>query len=150
MIWLVWNPAWFLAGATLAIFLLGVLSAIFLRILGMFFSSSLTLSQYLTFVFWVGANLLILAAIAPIFHRLLLMPDFVRPTLFFVAVIFLWLIGRFFRAIRVLYMISFLRAAIICIVIFGGILASIVLYYDQSQAIFDYAKYYFEMLKARA
>lgn len=150
LIWLVWNPAWFLAGTTIAIFLVGVLSAIFLRILGMFFGSSLTLSQYLTFVFWVGANLLILAAIAPIFHRLLLMPDFVRPTLFFVAVIVLWLIGRFFRAIRVLYMISFLRAAIICIVIFGGILASIVLYYDQSQAIFDYAKYYFEMLKARA
>lgn len=150
LIWLVWNPAWFLAGATLAIFLLGVLSAIFLRILGMFFSSSLTISQYLTFVFWVGANLLILGAIAPIFHRLLLMTDFVRPTLFFVAVIFLWLIGRFFRAIRVLYMISFLRAAIICIVIFGGLVASIILYYDQSQAIFDYAKYYFEMLKARA
>lgn len=150
LIWLIWNPGWFLAGATIAIFLWGVLSAVFLRILGLFMSSNLTLSQYLTFVFWVGANLLLLAAIAPVFHRLLLMPEAVRPALFFVAIIGLWLIGRFFRAVRVLYMISFFRAAIICIVVFGGVLASIVLYYDQSQAIFDYAKYYFEMLKARA
>ncbi len=148
LIWLVWNPGWFLLLATVGFFLAGLLFAVFLRILGLFMGSSLTLSQYFTFVFWVSANLLLLAPMVPVFHRLLLMPDFVRPVLFVVAIILLWLLGRAFRAVRVLYMISFLRAALLCVLVFGGLLTALLLYYDQTQALFDYAKYYFEMVKA--
>ncbi|MDZ7266045.1 MAG: hypothetical protein ONB48_01755 [candidate division KSB1 bacterium] len=148
LVWLIWNPGWFLLLATTGFFLAGLLLALLLRLLGVFMGSSLTLSQYFTFVFWVSANLLLLAPIAPVFHRLLLMPDFVRPVLFVVACLLLWLAGRAFRVLRVIYMISFLRTALLCLLVFGGLLSALLLYYDQTQALFDYAKYYFAMAKA--
>jgi len=148
LIWLIWNPGWFLLVATTVFLLAGLLLAVLLYLLGLFLGSPLTLGQYLTFVFWVSANLLLLAPLSPVFHRLLLLPDFVRPVLFLVAIILLWLLGRAFRAVRVIYLISSLRAALLCLLVFGGMLAALLLYYDQTQALFDYAKYYFEMVKA--
>jgi hypothetical protein len=145
-IWLIWQPGWFIAIGTASLFALGAVAAVFLRILGFFLGRSLPTVQYYTFVFWTSANLLLLGIVAPFFYRLLLYSDFAAPMLFVVIIIFLWLAGRYFRGMRVIYTMSILRTVIIFGILAGGLIVSLVLYYQRHEAIFEYAKYYWQML----
>ncbi|MGH7596788.1 MAG: glycoside hydrolase family 2 TIM barrel-domain containing protein [bacterium] len=145
-IWLIWHPGWFIAIGTAGLFALGTVVAVFLRILGFFLGRGLPTVQYYTFVFWTSANLLLLGIIAPFFHRLLLYSDFAAPIIFLISITFLWLAGRFFRGMRVIYTMSILRTAIIFGILAGGLIVSLVLYYQRNEAIFEYAKYYWQML----
>lgn len=148
LVWLVWHPAWFIATVTAGLFVLGLILALLLRILGFFLGRSLPTVQYFTFVFWTAANLLILGIVAPFFYRLLLYQDFAAPLLFLVSVILLWLVGRFFRGMRVVYTMSILRTTIIFGILVGGLLVALVLYYQQTEALSEYIKYYWRVLEA--
>jgi hypothetical protein len=145
-VWLIWHPGWFIGIVTAGLLALGMAAAVFLRILGFFLGRSLPLVQYYTFVFWTSANLLLLGILAPFFYRLLLYSNFTAPLVFLVVLAFLWLAGRFFRGMRVIYTMTILRTAIIFGILAGGLIVSIVLYYQRTEAIFEYVKYYWQML----
>ncbi|NUO81831.1 hypothetical protein HUU05_17305, partial [candidate division KSB1 bacterium] len=55
---------------------------------------------------------------------------------------------RMFRAFHVLYMVSYFRAAIVFLLVFGGLLTALLLYLDRTRALFQYLPYYFEMWKS--
>lgn len=148
MIWLIWRPAWFIAIGTGVLFFAGVAMALFLRFLGFFLGRSLPAAQYVTFIFWAAANLLILGIVVPFFYRLLLFSGFTAPLLFIVISTILWFMGRFFRGMRVIYAMTIPRTLIVFILLFGGLIFSVALYYDRTQAIFQYAEYYWQMLNA--
>jgi hypothetical protein len=145
-VWLIWHPGWFVGMVTAGLFALGVAAAIFLRILGFFLGRSLPLMQYYTFVFWTSANLLLLGILAPFFYRLLLYSNFAAPLMFLVMLAFLWLAGRYFRGMRVIYTMSIPRTLIIFGILAGGLIVSIILYYQRHEALFEYVKYYWQML----
>jgi len=145
-IWLIWQPGWFIAIGMAGLFALGAVAAVFLRILGFFLGRGLPTVQYYTFVFWTSANLLLLGIVAPFFYRLLLYSDFAAPMMFLVIITFLWLAGRYFRGMRVIYTMSILRTTIIFGILAGGLIVSLVLYYQRNEAIFEYVKYYWQML----
>jgi hypothetical protein len=144
--WLIWHPGWFIAFITLGWFGAGTVAAVFLRILGFFLGRSLPTVQYFTFVFWTAASVLVLGIVAPFFYRLLLYPDFNAPIMFCVMSILIWTAGRYFRGMCVIYTMSILRTLIIFGIIVGGLIFSIALYYDRTQAIFQYAGYYWQLL----
>ncbi len=148
LVWLIWHPAWFIVIVTGAFFMLGLLVALFLRILGFFLGRSLPLMQYVTFVFWTATNLLILGILAPFFYRLLLYKNFTVPLLLAVGVILFWLIGRFFRGLRVVYTMSIPRTIIIFTVLVGGSLVWLALHYQRTEAIYEYGQYYWQWLMA--
>jgi len=148
IVWLIWHPSWFIAIITASLFGLGLIAAIFMKILGFFLGKSLPIVQYFTFVFWTASNLLILGIIAPFFYRLLLYRDFSAPLLFLAIAVVLWLAARFFRGMRVVYTMSIPRTIIIFGILVGGLIISLVLYYQRTEAIFEYGKYYWRMLEA--
>jgi len=148
LVWLVWHPAWFIVIVTGALFVLGVIVALLLRILGFFLGRSLPLMQYVTFVFWTATNLLILGILAPFFYRLLLYKDLTVPLLLGVGVFLLWLVGRFFRGLRVVYTMSIPRTIIIFTVLVGGSLVWLALHYQRTEAIYEYGQYYWQWLMA--
>jgi hypothetical protein len=147
-VWLIWHPGWLIAAGPAGLFALGVATAVFMRLLGFFLGRSLPTIQYFTFVIWTAANFLILGIIAPFFYRLLLFADFIAPLLFIVMSTLLWFMGRFFRGMRVIYTLSIPRTMIIFALLAGGLLVPIALYYDRTQAIFQYAEYHWQMLNA--
>ncbi|MDZ7343357.1 MAG: hypothetical protein ONA90_02460, partial [candidate division KSB1 bacterium] len=148
MIWLIWHPTWFIVIGTGVLFLAGVAATLFLRFLGFFLGRSLPTVQYFTFIFWTAANFLTLAILAPFFYRLLLFSGFTAPMVFIVISTLLWCIGRFFRGMRVVYALTIPRTLIIFTLLFGGLIFSVALYYDRTQAIFQYAEYYWQLLNA--
>ena len=148
LIWLIWHPAWFILVAVGALFVLGLLAALFLRILGFFLGRSLPLIQYVTFVFWTATNLLILGILAPFFYRLLLYKNLTVPLLLIVGVFLLWFVGRFFRGLRVVYTMSIPRTIIIFTVLVGGSLVWLALHYQRTEAIYEYGQYYWRWLMA--
>lgn len=148
LVWLIWHPSWFIATVTAGLFTLGLILTLLLRILGFFLGRSLPTVQYFTFIFWTAANLLILGIVAPFFYRLLLYQDFAAPLLFLVIVILLWLVGRFFRGMRVVYTMSILRTTIIFGILVGGLIVALVLYYQRTEALSEYIKYYWRVLEA--
>jgi hypothetical protein len=148
IVWLIWHPSWFIATITAALFVTGAIGAVLMRILGFFLGRSLPTIQYFTFVFWTSSNLLILGIIAPFFYRLLLYKDFTAPLLFLIFAVLLWLIARFFRGMRVVYSMSIPRTIIIFGILVGGLIISLALYYQRTEAIFEYGKYYWRMLEA--
>jgi hypothetical protein len=148
VVWLIWHPSWFIIIITAGLFVVGLITALFMRILGFFLGRSLPTIQYFTFVFWTACNLLVLGIIAPFFYRMLLYKDFAAPLLFLVIAIFLWLAGRLFRGMRVVYAMSIPRTMIILGILVGGLIISLVLYYQRTEAIFEYGKYYWRMLQA--
>ncbi len=147
-IWLIWNPGWFIFWGSVFTFCSGILLALFFRILGIFFGSSVPISQYVTSVYWSWANVLFLGLLTPIFHRLLLNDSLFGPLAIIIAFMVLWQWGRMFRAFHVLYMVSYFRAAIVFLLVFGGLLTALLLYLDRTRALFQYLPYYFEMWKS--
>jgi hypothetical protein len=49
---------------------------------------------------------------------------------------------------RVVYAMSIPRTMIILGILVGGLIISLVLYYQRTEAIFEYGKYYWRMLQA--
>jgi len=148
LIWLIWHPSWFIVTATATLFAGGLLTAFALRILGFFLGRSLSLMQYFTFVFWTATNVLVLGILAPFFYRLLLYQNFAAPLLFIVGAVLLWLIARFFRGMRVVYAMSIPRTLIVFGILVGGLIVSLALYYQRTEAIFEYAQYYWRLFEA--
>ncbi len=146
-VWLIWNPGWFIFWGTLFTFFAGIVLALFFRILGIFFGSGVPISQYVTSVYWAWANVLVLGLLTPVFHRLLMNDSLFGPLLIIMTLIVVWQWGRMFRAFHVLYMVSFFRALIVFLFVFGGLLTALVLYLDRSRALFQYLPYYVEMWK---
>ncbi|MDZ7362168.1 MAG: hypothetical protein ONB46_15800 [candidate division KSB1 bacterium] len=147
VVWLIWHPSWFIAVVTSGLFALGLAAAVVMRILGFFLGRSLPVMQYFTFVFWTSSNLLVLSMIAPFFYRLLLYKDFSAPLLFLITAVLLWLVARFFRGMRVIYTMSVPRMMIIFGILVGGLVLSLVFYYQRNEAFFEYGKYYWQMLE---
>lgn len=146
-VWLIWNPGWFIFWGTLFTFGAGLVLALFFRILGLFFGSGVPISQYVTAVYWAWANVLFLGLLTPVFHRLLLNDSLFGPLTIIIALIILWQWGRMFRAFHVLYMVSYFRAFVVFIFVFGGLLTTLVLYLDRSRALFQYLPYYLALWK---
>ncbi len=146
-IWLIWNPGWFIFWGTLFTFCVGIALALFFRILGLFFGSGVPLSQYVAAVYWAWANVLFLGLLTPIFHRLLLNESLFGPLTIILALVVLWQWGRMFRAFHVLYMVSYFRAFVVFVFVFGGLLTALVLYLDRSRALFQYLPYYVALWK---
>ncbi|MGH7492282.1 MAG: glycoside hydrolase family 2 TIM barrel-domain containing protein [bacterium] len=146
-IWLIWHPGWFMFWGTLAIFLFGAVLGLLFRLTGVLVGTGLSLSQYVTSIYWSWANLLLLGVLTPVFYRLLLNAEAWRPVLILVLAFKVWLLVRVFRAIRVLYMVSYLRAASILLLVFGSALLTFWLYFDRTRAFTEYARYYLSMLR---
>ncbi len=149
-IWLIWNPGWFIFWGTLFTFCAGLLLALFFRLLGLFFGSGVPISQYVTAVYWAWANVLFLGLLTPVFHRLLLNDSLFGPLTIVISLVVLWQWGRMFRAFHVLYMVSYFRAFVVFIFVFGGLLTTLVLYLDRSRALFQYVPYYLALWKGAA
>lgn len=139
---LIWNPGWFIFWGALFTFCAGLVLALFFRILGVFFGSGATLSQYVAAVYWSWANVLFLGLLTPIFHRLLLNESLFGPLTLVIALVLLWQWFRMFRAFHVLYMVSYFRAFLVFVFVFGGLLTTLVLYLDRTRALFQYVPYY--------
>lgn len=146
-IWLIWNPGWFIFWGTLFTFCAGLVLALFFRILGLFFGSGVPISQYVAAVYWAWANVLFLGLLTPVFHRLLLNDSLFGPLTIIISLVVLWQWGRMFRAFHVLYMVSYFRAFVVFIFVFGGLLTTLVLYLDRSRALFQYVPYYLALWK---
>jgi hypothetical protein len=146
-IWLIWNPGWFIFWGALFTFCAGLVLALFFRILGIFFGSGVALSQYVAAVYWAWANVLFLGLLTPVFHRLLLNDSLFGPLTIVIALTLLWQWARMFRAFHVLYMVSYFRAFLVFVFIFGGLLFALVLYLDRSRALFEYLSYYLALWK---
>lgn len=146
-VWLIWHPGWFMLWGTAAVFALGLVLGFLFRLLGVLVGTSVPLTQYITSVYWAWANLILLGALTPVFYRVLLNADAWRPLLMLVIAFKIWVLVRMFRAVRVLYMASYFRAALICILVLGGLSFAAWLYFDRSRALTDYARYYLSMLR---
>ena len=130
-----------------AIVVLGAVLGLLFRLTGILVGTNLTLSQFVTSIYWAWANLLLLGVLTPVFYRLLLNAEAWRPILMLVLAFKIWLLVRLFRDIRVLYMVSYLRAGSILLIVFGGLLLTLWLYFDRTRAFTEYARYYLSMLR---
>ena len=149
LIWLVWHPRWFILLTTLAYVLVGLGLVVLMRVLAFVFGRRVNLPQLITFVFWASTNILLLGVLAPFFYGLLVSHQFIQPLIFGVLVVAVWWFFRLLRGMRVLYTLSYFKTLILFALLFGGIGLSVYVYYDRSQALWDYAGYYWTLLTAR-
>lgn len=145
-VWLVWQPAWFIVAGTGAYVLTGLALTGLMRIVAFVFGRRSTVFQLFTMVFWAAANVLFLGVIAPFFYGLLASGKFVPPLLFGVLFIAVWFILRVFRGMRVLFGVNYFKTFILFAIVFGGIGLSVYLYYDRTQALWDYTRQYWTIL----
>ncbi|MFQ5629112.1 MAG: hypothetical protein ACE5I1_10155, partial [bacterium] len=147
LIWLVWHSEWmiFLLAVGYFIFMTGL--AFSLRIFAFFVKSNLSLYQYFALVFWSAVSYLPLALIAPIFYRLLPEKEFALYSVVGFGIFMLWHFIRLQRGLRVFYVISPIRSILLCLIVTGAIIGSILIYYDRTQAIFDYYAYYSALVR---
>ena len=146
-VWLIWHPGWLMFWATIAVFVSGLALGFLLRLLGILFGTSLPLSQFVASVYWSWANLLLLGVLTPVFYRLLLNSDAWRPLVMLLVGFKIWVIVRLFRAVRVMFMMSYFRATMVFLALFGGLFAAAWLYFDRTRAFTEYARYYLSMLR---
>lgn len=149
LIWLIWHPGWFIVAGTAAYLLFSVALASLMRIVAFLFGRRVLLPQLFTFIFWAAANILLLGVIAPFFYRLLISGKFTQPLLFGITVVAGWLLLRLFRGMKVIFTVNSFKALFLFALVFGGIGLSIYLYYDRTQALWDYAAYYWSILATR-
>jgi len=149
LVLLIWQPAWFIVAGTGVYILCGLVLSGVLRIVAFIFGRRTTLFQLFTMVFWAAANVLLLGIIAPFFYGLLASGKFVPPLLLGVLWVAAWFFGRIFRGMRVLFGVNYFKTFILFAIVFGGIGLSIYLYYDRTQALWDYARHYWTMLASR-
>jgi len=146
---LIWQPAWLIVAGAGAYVLCGLSLTCLLRIVAFVFGRRSTVFQLFTMVFWAAANILFLGIIAPFFYGLLASEKFVPPLLFGVLFVAVWFILRIFRGMRVLFGVNYFKTFILFAIVFGGIGLSIYLYYDRTQALWDYARHYWTTLASR-
>jgi hypothetical protein len=144
--WLIWHPGWFILAGAGAFVILGIGLAGLMRIVAFVFGRRVTLSQLLTLVFWSAANVLWLGIVTPFFYALLASGKFVQPLFFGVIIVMLWFLVRVFRGMRVLFGVNAFKTLILFVIVFGGVGLSIYLYYDRSQALWDYTRHYWSQL----
>jgi len=149
LVWLVWHPAWLIVAGTVAYVVAGFALIGLLRIVAFIFGRRATVFQLFTMVFWAAANVLLLGVIAPLFYGLLASGRFVQPLLFSILFVAVWFLLRVFRGMRVVFGVNYFKTLILFAIVFGGIGLSIYLYYDRTQALWDYTRHYWTMLAGR-
>lgn len=146
---LIWQPAWLILAGTGAYVSCGLALTGLLRIVAFVFGRRSTAFQLFTMVFWAAANILFLGVIAPFFYGLLASGKFVPPLLFSILFVAVWFLLRIFRGMRVLFGVNYFKTFILFAIVFGGIGLSVYLYYDRTQALWDYARHYWTTLASR-
>jgi hypothetical protein len=146
LIWLIWEPPWFILIVTGLLFLLFTVFAFLLKITAFALSRPLPTSQYFTMTSWASANFIWLLPIVPIYYRILINPHWVIPAFWTLVLFLAWFGVRMFRGIKVLYSLSYTQMGLVvfffCLLIFGGL----AWYYDRNQALFDYWPYYWNLI----
>lgn len=142
IIWLTWHPLWFIAALTVVFVAIGLLAALLLKTLSFAVGERLPFLQYATLIFWTASCYLVLAAVAPAYHRLVQQPGMLNLLLMVPVLFVLWHLLRFYRGIRVLYLMPALRAAAVLLILIAAALAGAAWYYQHTQGLFDYWPYY--------
>ena len=146
---LVWHPTGMILAIILLYFAAQILLAMFMKILSLLIGHSIPLLQFITFVFWAAVCYFPLLLLAPILYKLLLIGESTEYLIILPAAFFVWHIFRLQRGLRVLYFASSIKSAIVVTIIFATIAGSIIFYYQQYHAIFDYYGYYEALLSRR-
>ncbi len=146
-IWLVWSPGASLAIFAVSIYALFAFLILILKFASMMLNKRLPIIQFYTLVFWVSASFIWLLPIVPIYFRIINQTNWSVPALGFFVLVSAWTGVRMFRAIKVVFVLSFFRmvllAVIIGTVVFGGLGA----YYDGRSALFEYLPMYWEVVQ---
>ena len=140
--WLLWHPGWLVLSLVAIYFAVSFIASLLIRFLALFFGESLSQNQAITIVFWTAACYLPLALVAPIFYRLALQPEVMKVAVFVGLAFFVWHVFRLYRAIKVLYVVPGSHATLVILVLLALAFGPLALYYQKSQAIFDYWPYY--------
>jgi hypothetical protein len=149
LVWLVWHPGWFIVAGAAAYLLCGLALTGLLRLVAFVFGRRASAFQLFTMVFWAATNVLFLGIVAPFFYGLLASGKFIQPLLFGILVVSLWFLLRMFRGMRVIFGVNYFKTFILFLIVFGGIGLSVYLYYDRTQALWDYAGHYWSVLVSK-
>lgn len=141
-IWLIWHPVWLITFSSMLYFFCMIFLAFLLRFFSLFFRRRIKYYQFFTFVFWAAVNYLPLAVVVPILYRLLPSPEVLPIVLVGSAIFLFWHFVRLQRGLRVLYMISPLRALLLTLLLFAAVAGTTVFYLNHEYAFLDYYNYY--------
>jgi hypothetical protein len=119
VIWIIWHP-FALMGIILLSFLVFIaLQVLFIKVLTLFQSRFIRVSQILTLFLWVPVNFYFLLPLALVIYRALDRPGFHMPMLIYIALILVWFIIRSFRGLLVLLQFSAWRLILLSILLLG-------------------------------
>ncbi|MFQ6113471.1 MAG: glycoside hydrolase family 2 protein [bacterium] len=147
LIWLIWNPVWFIVIGAGGLYLTFCLWILALKISHFILGRRLPLSQFFTMVFWVSANFLWLLPVTPIYFRIISRPNWTLPALWLLVFFIAWYFARSFRAIKVVYSLSYFKAGILVILLFLILFGGVGWYYHRDYALFDYLPVYWSLVK---
>lgn len=146
LIWLIWEPIWFILIMTSVFILLFAIFAFLLKITALALGQRLPFSQFFTMSSWASANFVWLLPLVPIYFRILMQPKLFAPAIWVFVSFCCWSYIRIFRGIKILYALSYFHTGILvfifCFLIFG----SMGWYYDRNHALFDYWIYYWNLV----
>jgi hypothetical protein len=143
-IWLTWHPAYFLMTSIVLLFVFYLGLVILLKISSIIMGQRLPMSQFATLVSWVGACFLWLLPIVPIYYRIINQTTWGMVALIVFSLFIVWFVIRLFRAVKIVFALSLVRAVlfgiVFSVIIFGGL----AWYYDKTHAFFDYLPFYWK------
>ncbi len=147
IIWLTWHPGFSIVVMSAVVYLLFGFAIIVLKLSSLLFSHSLAIGRFATMVFWSGASFLWLMPVVPIYYRLISQTQLVFVAFALLALFVLWFAIRWFRAIRAVFMFTFVRTAALVLVLTLVIVGGIAFYYDTNYAIFEYLPVYWKIVE---
>lgn len=146
-IWLVWHPFAAIVILGLLLNLAVLILVVLMRVAAFIMDKKLTIQQIFTTVFWASASLIWLLPFTPIYYRIINKPDWQHMGEWMVTLFFIWWIIRLFRAVKIVFNLSYVKTFIFILVlsiILGG---GISWFYDSRMALFDYLPYYWQQIK---
>ncbi len=143
LVWLAWHPSWALVVFTGVGFLILVLVAWFIWILGFVLGYYIPLSQCLTFIFWIATAFLPGILWATVAYRLMILSrGFLWVTLVLWALLALWFFVRLIRGTATVFRRS---VALSTAILLGVVLLAVVVvlaYLQHERAFLAYVGYY--------
>jgi hypothetical protein len=101
------------------------------------------LSQSITLIFWCGANWMLLVLVGMVLYKVLFYSNTILPTLVILGVFTLWFLARLIKGIRVAFFWTEQKALMVVLIWAGVISTGIMYYFQQTNSLIDFVKYYF-------
>lgn len=146
IIWLSWNPLFSILSIFVICLLFFCLMILTLKFFSALMGQYLPISQFYALVFWVNACFIWLLPIAPIYYRVINQTDLILPSFGFFGVLIIWFIVRLFRAVKVVFGLTFIRTFALTSVLFLLFFGATLLYFDSRSAILEYLPMYYKTI----